>query len=70
MGKLTGNLLLVAAGVALGAVGYMAIKHPEELKKVVDGAVSLGEKALGGKPEVSCADGPVVKNDNIGERDE
>lgn len=70
MGKLTENLLLIAAGAAIGAVGYMVIKHPEELKKAVDGAVALGEKVLAGKPEAACADGSVVQNDNIGEKDE
>ena len=70
MAKLAESLLLVAAGAAIGAVGYMALKHPEELKEMVDGAVALGEKVLGGEPEAASAEGPVVHSEDVGEKNE
>lgn len=44
MNDLTEKLLLIAAGAAVGAVGYMAIKHPDELKEFVGDATELGQK--------------------------
>ena len=44
MNELTEKLLLIAAGAAVGAVGYMAIKHPDELKEFMGEASELGQK--------------------------
>ncbi|WP_018123749.1 hypothetical protein [Desulfovibrio oxyclinae] len=44
MNEFTEKLLLVAAGAAVGAVGYMAIKHPDELKELMGDAAELGQK--------------------------
>lgn len=68
MSKLTESILLIAAGATIGAVGYMALKHPDELKKMVDGAVALGEKVLNGDTEAVVVDGPAVQNDDLGEK--
>ena len=46
MNALTEKLLLIAAGAAVGAVGYMAVKHPEELKEFMGEAAELGQKFL------------------------
>lgn len=43
MNELTEKLLLVAAGAAVGAVGYMAIKHPDEFKEFMGKAADLGQ---------------------------
>jgi hypothetical protein len=40
---LTEKLLLIAAGAAVGAVGYMAIKHPDELKEFAQDVADLGQ---------------------------
>ena len=51
MNELTEKLLLIAAGAAVGAVGYMAVKHPDELKEFMSEAAELGqdffEKTMG-----------------------
>lgn len=44
MNELTEKLLLIAAGAAVGAVGYMAIKHPDELNELMGDATELGKK--------------------------
>jgi len=44
MNELTEKLLLVAAGAAVGALGYMAVKHPDELKEFMGDAAELGQK--------------------------
>ncbi|QJB56960.1 hypothetical protein [Pseudodesulfovibrio sp. zrk46] len=44
MNELTEKLMLIAAGAAVGAVGYMAIKHPDELKEFMGDAAELGQK--------------------------
>lgn len=44
MNELTEKLLLVAAGAAVGAVGYMALKHPDELKELMGEAADVGQK--------------------------
>ena len=38
MKSLTGKLLLVGAGAAVGAIGYMAWKHPETLRALASDA--------------------------------
>ncbi|BCS88109.1 hypothetical protein [Pseudodesulfovibrio sediminis] len=43
MDKLTEKLLLIAVGAAAGAVGYMAVKHPDELKEFMGDAAELGQ---------------------------
>lgn len=43
MNELTEKLLLIAAGAAVGAVGYMAVKHPDELKEFMGTAADLGQ---------------------------
>ncbi|WP_319581960.1 hypothetical protein [uncultured Pseudodesulfovibrio sp.] len=43
MNELTEKLLLIAAGAVVGAAGYMAVKHPEELKKFMGQAAELGQ---------------------------
>lgn len=44
MNELTEKLLLIAAGAAVGAVGYMAVKHPDELQEFMGEAAELGQK--------------------------
>ena len=46
MKNLSEKLLLVAAGVAVGAVGYMAWKHRDELPELIDAAVNKGKELL------------------------
>lgn len=46
MKEFSEKLLLLAAGAAAGAVGYMAIRHPEELKELVGEAVQAGRKVF------------------------
>jgi len=44
MNEMTEKLLLIAAGAAVGALGYMAVKHPDELKEFMSEAGELGQK--------------------------
>ncbi len=46
MNELTEKLLLIAAGAAVGAIGYMAVKHPDELKEFVGNAAEMGQGLL------------------------
>lgn len=46
MNELTEKLLLIAAGAAVGAAGYMAVKHPDELKEFMEGAMELGQNLI------------------------
>ncbi len=44
MNELTEKLMLIAAGAAVGAAAYMAVKHPDELKDFVGDAAEIGQK--------------------------
>lgn len=52
------KLLLVAAGAAAGAVGYMALKHPDELKRFAADSVDLGRELLERKMNETAEDAP------------
>ena len=49
MNEATEKLLLIAAGAAVGALGYMAWKNRDELHEFVDRAVDLGKDFFDGK---------------------
>ena len=56
MNGLTGKVLLVTAGAAVGALGYMAWRHRDELKGALGGFVELGVNLAEKKME-SMAEG-------------
>ena len=49
MNETSEKLLLLAAGAAVGALGYMAWKNRDELHEFVDKAVDLGKDFFDGK---------------------
>lgn len=46
MNELTEKILLIAAGAAVGAAGYMAYKHPDEFKQFMADAMEHGQDFL------------------------
>ncbi len=46
MANLSEKLVLIAIGAAAGAVGYMAVKHPEELKNIVNNVCQAGKNIV------------------------